>query len=68
VKESKPSKQNSSSLSLLQLVVGGTLAFAGVAAILRLSNLWAITDLKYAEYAVVLFWGVLLVVGALRHR
>jgi hypothetical protein len=68
VKESKPSEQNSSSLSLLQLVVGGTLAFAGVAAILRLSNLWTITYLKYAEYAVVLFWGVLLVVGALRHR
>ena len=68
MKESKPSEQSSSSLSLLQLVVGGTLAFAGVAAILRLSNLWTITDLKYAEYAVVLFWGVLLVVGALRHR
>jgi hypothetical protein len=68
VKESKPSEQNSSSLSLLQLVVGGTFAFAGVAAILRLSNLWTITDLKYAEYAVVLFWGVLLVIGSLRHR
>jgi len=68
VKESKPSGQSSSSLSLLQLVVGGTLAFAGVAAILRLSNLWTITDLKYAEYAVVLFWGVLLVIGSLRHR
>jgi hypothetical protein len=64
---SKPSEQTRSSISVLQLVVGGTLAFAGLAAILRLSNLWTVTDIKYAEYATILFWGVLLMVGALRH-
>lgn len=56
------------SVSLFQLMVGATIAFAGLAATLRLSNLWTITDLRYAEYAVLMFWGVLLVIGALRHR
>ena len=68
MRENKSSEQSWSSTSLLQLVIGGTLAFGGLAAILRLSDLWTITDLKYAEYAVVLFWGILLVIGALRHR
>ncbi len=56
------------SIELFQLVVGATVAFAGVAAILRLSNLWTSTDVRYGEYIVILLWGVLLMVGALRHR
>ncbi len=35
---------------------------------LRLSNFWTVMDVKYAEYGVVLFWGLLLVVGAMRRR
>lgn len=65
---SKFTEQGQRHLSLFQLVVGVTIAFAGVAAILKLSNLWTVTDVRYAEYSVVLFWGLLLVIGALRHR
>jgi hypothetical protein len=56
------------SVELFQLAVGATVAFAGAAAILRLSNLWTTTDVRYGEYFVILFWGVLLMAGALRHR
>lgn len=44
------------------------MAFAGSAAILRLSNIWTVTDVRYAEYSVILVWGLMLVVGAIRHR
>ncbi len=56
------------SVELFQLAVGATVAFAGTAAILRLSNLWTNTDIRYGEYLVILLWGVLLMIGALRHR
>jgi hypothetical protein len=65
---SKLSEHHQSSFSFFQLVVGATLAFAGIVAMLRLSNVWTLTDVRYAEYSVVLFWGILLVGGALRHR
>ncbi len=52
----------------LQLVIGALLMFAGAASILRLSNLWSLTDLRYAEYSVVLLLGALCVAGALRTR
>lgn len=64
----KPFEHYHSSISLLQLLVGATLAFVGMVAILRLSNLWTVTDVRYAEYSAVLFWGLILVAGALRHR
>ena len=53
-------------IHLFQLAVGATVALAGIGAILRLSNVWTVTDARYAEYLVVLSWGLLLVFGALR--
>ena len=55
-------------VSLLQLLVGITLTVAGVAAILRLSTIWSLTEVRYAEYSLMLLWGTMLIIGALRHR
>ena len=53
-------------IHLFQLAVGTTVAIAAIGAMLRLSNIWTVTDARYAEYIVILSWGLLLVFGALR--
>lgn len=50
----------------LQLIIGALLVFAGGASALHLSNVWTATDVKYAEYVVLVVLGGLLMAGALR--
>ncbi|HEX4920021.1 MAG TPA: hypothetical protein VFV92_04700 [Candidatus Bathyarchaeia archaeon] len=62
----KPLAHRWGHVSLFQLLVGITLIVAGAAAMLRLSEIWSVTEVRYAEYSLILLWGAMLIIGALR--